>query len=162
MPAEYVFIDEWDVQAPIEAVFHALSDARTYPQWWKPVYIGVDAADGPVAVGSTATQHFKGRLPYHLRKSAVVTRYEPPHLIESKVTGDLAGTGIWTLTQAGGGDVHVKFDWRVAADRPLIRTLTPILRPIFRWNHNWAIARAKEGLEPFARAQSGATTTDVD
>jgi hypothetical protein len=26
-----------------------------------------------------------------------------------------------------------------------------VLRPIFRWNHNWAIARAKEGLEPYAR-----------
>jgi hypothetical protein len=23
---------------------------------------------------------------------------------------------------------------------------------MFRWNHNWAIARAKEGLEPFAQA----------
>jgi hypothetical protein len=27
-----------------------------------------------------------------------------------------------------------------------------VLRPIFRWNHNWAIARAKEGLEPYARS----------
>ncbi|HKH42419.1 MAG TPA: hypothetical protein VKA41_11260 [Solirubrobacterales bacterium] len=32
-----------------------------------------------------------------------------------------------------------------------LRYLTPILRPIFRWNHNWSAARAKEGLEPDAR-----------
>ncbi|HZP25762.1 MAG TPA: SRPBCC family protein [Dehalococcoidia bacterium] len=156
MAAEYVFIDEWDVHAPIESVFHALSDARTYPLWWKPVYIGVSAGEGPVEAGAVAMQHFKGRLPYHLRTRAEVTRYEPPHLIESKVTGDLSGTGIWTLTQAGPDTVHVKFDWRVAADRPFIRLLTPILRPLFRWNHNWAIARAKEGLEPYARSHSGA------
>jgi hypothetical protein len=46
----------------------------------------------------------------------------------------------------------VRFDWQVHADRPLLRALTPILRPIFRWNHNWAIARAKDGLEPYARS----------
>jgi hypothetical protein len=27
-----------------------------------------------------------------------------------------------------------------------------VLRPALRWNHNWAIARAREGLEPYARS----------
>jgi hypothetical protein len=43
----------------------------------------------------------------------------------------------------------VRFDWRVHADRRLLRVLTPLLRPAFRWNHDWAIARAIEGLEPY-------------
>ena len=59
---EYVFVDEWDVAAPTEAVFDALADARTYPDWWKPVYETVEA-DGPPAVGQVSRQHFKGRLP---------------------------------------------------------------------------------------------------
>ena len=42
--SEYVFIDEWDVDAPREAVFTALADASTYPEWWKPVYISTEAA----------------------------------------------------------------------------------------------------------------------
>ena len=46
---------------------------------------------------------------------------------------------------------HVRFDWTVFADRKLLRTLTPVLRPAFRANHNWAIARAIEGLEPYAQ-----------
>jgi hypothetical protein len=37
MRREYVFVDEWDVDAPIEAVFDALADAGTYPERWKPV-----------------------------------------------------------------------------------------------------------------------------
>jgi len=45
----------------------------------------------------------------------------------------------------------VRFDWQVHADRRLLRALTPLLRPLLRWNHNWAIARAMEGLEPFAQ-----------
>ena len=39
---EYVFVDEWDVAAPREAVFEAIADARSYPTWWKPVYLDVE------------------------------------------------------------------------------------------------------------------------
>ena len=49
MADDYVFIDEWDVDAPQEAVFDALADARTYPEWWKPVYIEVDGDCEPAA-----------------------------------------------------------------------------------------------------------------
>lgn len=49
----YVFVDEWDVRAPAESVFAALADARTYPDWWRPVYERVEA-DGPPALGRVA------------------------------------------------------------------------------------------------------------
>ena len=41
MAREYVFMDEWDVDAPQEAVYDAVSDARTFPEWWTPVYKSV-------------------------------------------------------------------------------------------------------------------------
>jgi hypothetical protein len=44
----------------------------------------------------------------------------------------------------------------VYADRPLLRYLTPVIRPLFRWNHNWAVARAREGLEPYLRQRGNA------
>ncbi|HTU31770.1 MAG TPA: SRPBCC family protein [Solirubrobacteraceae bacterium] len=144
---EYSFVDEWDVNAPPEAVYDALADARTYPDWWRPVYLDV-AADGPAAVGAVAYQHFKGYLPYHLHTRARITRLEPPRLIEADIDGDLRGRGMWTLTPAGAG-THVRFDWVVFADRRLLRWLTPILRPVLRANHAWAIARAIDGLEPY-------------
>lgn len=43
MAAEYVFIDEFEVEAPLEAVFDALADTRTYPERWRPVYIDATA-----------------------------------------------------------------------------------------------------------------------
>jgi len=145
----YVFVDEWDVAAPPEAVFSALADARTYPVWWRPVYIDVES-DGPAELGKESRQHFKGRLPYHLNTRSVITELDPPRTITAEVDGDLRGTGTWTLTPTATG-THVRFDWQVHADRRLLRALTPLLRPVFRWNHNWAIARAMEGLEPFAQ-----------
>jgi uncharacterized protein YndB with AHSA1/START domain len=148
---EYVFIDEWDVAAPQEAVFEALADARTYPHWWRPVYIAVEADCAPQA-GCVSRQEFKGRLPYRLKTRSEIVRLERPHEFEISVEGDLSGRGVWTLTPAG-DRVHVHFDWRVLADRPLLRYLTPVLRPLFRWNHNWSIKRAIEGLEPYARSE---------
>ena len=154
MASEYVFIDEWDVDAPQEEVFTALADASTYPDWWKPVYLEVET-DGPPEKGRTSDQHFKGRLPYTLRTRSEIVRYEPPSEFAVEVVGDLTGKGVWTLAPHDGG-VHVRFDWRVIADRPLLRYLTPVLRPVFRWNHNWSIKRAIEGLEPYARSRAGA------
>jgi mannose-6-phosphate isomerase-like protein (cupin superfamily) len=155
----YVFLDQWDVEAPPEPVFEALADARTYPQWWQPVHIDAEAG-GPPQVGRRSRQHFKGRLPYELNTESTVVALDTPRRIEVEVTGDLSGHGVWTLTPKN-GRTHVRFDWQVNADRPLLRLLTPVLRPAFRWNHNWAIARAIEGLEPYARARASSEVGDT-
>jgi uncharacterized protein YndB with AHSA1/START domain len=145
----YTFLDEWDVRAPIEAVFDALSDAESYPSWWQPVYVAAKP------LSNNVVEHiFKGRLPYRLRVRSELVSQERPTRIEAIVRGDLSGRGIWTLTP-NEGSVHVRFDWQVDADRPFLRVLSPILAPLFRWNHNWAITRAMEGLEPYARRLAG-------
>lgn len=145
----YRFVDEWEVAAPPAVVFDAIADSRSYPQWWRAVYLDVEAA-GPAALGTVARHHFKGRLPYHLHTRSVIVDIEAPRRVGADVDGDLRGRGTWTLTPVSRG-THVRFDWQVHADRKLLRVLTPVLRPVFRWNHDWAIARAIEGLEPYAR-----------
>jgi len=148
----YEFVDEWEVAAPPQDVYEVLVDGQNYPRWWRPVYIDV-TSDGPPAVGSVSRQHFKGRLPYHLRTRSTLVALEPPALIVADVDGDLRGRGVWTLTPTMGG-TRVRFDWTVHADRLLLRALTPVLRPLLRANHNWAIARAIAGLEPYVRSRA--------
>ena len=92
---EYVFVGEWDVAAPADAVFDLLADARTYPSWWRPVYREVES-DGPPGPGRESRQHFKGRLPYHLRTRSTTSVFQPPRLVGADVTGDLRGRGLWT------------------------------------------------------------------
>jgi uncharacterized protein YndB with AHSA1/START domain len=145
---EYAFVDEWDVRAEPEAAFDALADSRTYVDWWQPVYLEVET-DGPPRVGGEARHVFTGRLPYKLRTHARMVEMDRPRSFRVEVDGDLRGTGVWTLTPRGDGRTHLRFDWTVHADRPLLRYLTPLLRPLFRANHNWAIARAREGHQPY-------------
>jgi mannose-6-phosphate isomerase-like protein (cupin superfamily)/uncharacterized protein YndB with AHSA1/START domain len=144
---EYAFVDEWDVDASPDAVYAVLADARTYPDWWRPVYLDV-TSDGPAVVGAVAHQHFKGYLPYHLHTRARITELEENRVIEADVDGDLSGRGRWTLTKTTTG-THIRFDWVVFADRRLLRWLTPVLRPVLRANHRWAVARAVSGLGPY-------------
>src|SRR3954451_2237677 len=146
---EYAFVDEWHVDASREDVFDVLADAQTYPEWWKPVYLGVETE------GEYTLQHFKGRLPYHLHTRTKTVHSERPYRLHGETDGDLRGTGIWTLTPADDGNgTHVRFDWRVHAARRLLKLLTPVLRPALRWNHAWAIARAVEGLEPYVKSRA--------
>src|ERR1700677_912001 len=147
MAREFVFIDEWHVQAPIESVFEAVSDIRTYPDWWNPVYREVEAP-GPPALGSVSSVAIKGRLPYQLKFKFEIVRLNPPCEYEVRAQGDLSGRGIWTLTPSANA-VHIRFDWRVTADRFLLRILSPLMWPLLRWNHNWCIVRAKEGLQRY-------------
>jgi uncharacterized protein YndB with AHSA1/START domain len=154
MAAEYVFVDEWDVDAPLDAVFHALADAGTYPDWWTPTY-KESLCDGPPEVGRVSHQRFGAKLPYTLKTQSTIVALDPPHTLEVDVVGDLRGHGRWTL-EPRNGKVHVRFDWRVFADRPLLRYLTPVLRPAFRWNHNEAIRCAMRGLEPYAQRETAA------
>jgi quercetin dioxygenase-like cupin family protein/uncharacterized protein YndB with AHSA1/START domain len=156
----YVFIDEWDVAAPPQAVFDAIADSRSYPRWWRPVYLEVQA-DAPPRLGTVSRQHFKGRLPYRLHTRSVVVELDSPRRIAADVDGDLRGRGAWTLTPSPHG-THVRFDWQVYADRKLLRVLTPVLRPLLRWNHNWAIARAVDGLEPYARRVVASSAAAAD
>ncbi|MEA2583292.1 MAG: hypothetical protein QOF33_1377, partial [Thermomicrobiales bacterium] len=50
--------------------------------------------------------------------------------------GDFAGRGVETFVQDG-PLVDIHFDYRVAADKPLLRYLSPLLKPNFAFNHRW-------------------------
>jgi hypothetical protein len=148
MPAnEYEFLTEWRVAAPPELIYEILKNSREYPRWWPEVYLKADyessgRADG---IGDRVTLLTKGWLPYQLRWTAETVNYEKPRTIEIKATGDFVGRGVWLLESAG-DQTHITFDWRLRADKPLIRWFSPLLKPIFKWNHAWAMARGYESL----------------
>jgi hypothetical protein len=36
--------------------------------------------------------------------------------------------------------------WNVEVRKGFVRRLTPVLRPLFAWNHGWAMARGLESI----------------
>jgi hypothetical protein len=148
MPAnEYKFLTEWQVEAPQDLLYDILKESPEYPRWWPDVYLGADyqPSGDPNGVGDRVTFLTKGWLPYRLRWTAEVVRRERPRTIEIKAEGDFDGRGIWRLEPEGTG-THITFDWQLRADKPLLKWLSPIFKPIFKWNHGWAMARGYESL----------------
>lgn len=134
--AEYHFVSTWQIQAPVERVWEELYHAERWPSWWKYV-VAVDELE-PGAVGGVGKRlHvlFRTRLPYTLGFDVRMTLVHPPSTLEAEATGELEGTGRWTLTPAGGGTL-VRYNWDVRTTRWWMNLLTPVARPVFSWNHD--------------------------
>jgi hypothetical protein len=138
---EYVFVTHWRVEGSIEEVSEILDNAEDLPRWWPAVYLEVHKlADGVVDL------HTKGWLPYTLRWQFRVTEDRKPHGFSLEASGDLVGRGIWTLRQDG-NFADIEYDWRVRADKPVLRYGSFIFKPLFAANHRWAMARGEESLK---------------
>ena len=145
MPAAYRFLDHWVVPYPIERVYAAVGEPLAYPSWWGDVFVSATGDSGPPAPGNKVAVVARGFLPYKLRFSLETTEVEEPTRIKSVLHGDFEGSGEWNLREEGGATI-AELDWRPVVNKPLIKTLTPVLRPLFRSNHNWTMKRGQERI----------------
>ena len=74
-----------------------------------------------------------------------MTESRKPHGFTLQATGDFVGRGIWTFEQQG-TSVLATYDWKIAAEKGLLKNLSLIFKPVFSWNHHWAMARGYESL----------------
>jgi hypothetical protein len=137
---EYRFETRWRVPGSLEEVTEILSDAPGLARWWSRVYLWVRESEPGVFAART-----KGWLPYTLSWSFRVVESRAPHGFTISAWGDLEGTGIWTL-ESDGDWTDMTYVWTVRARKPLIRSLSFLLKPVFEANHRWAMARGEEGL----------------
>lgn len=148
MPAhEYAFLTRWRAEATPEEVYDVIADGESLARWWPSVYLEVTTLEngGPDGVGRVTALWTKGFLPYTLRWRFRVTEAKPPERIALDARGDFVGRGVWTFAPREGG-TDVWFDWRLRAEKPLLRALSFALKPVFSANHRWAMARGEESL----------------
>jgi polyketide cyclase/dehydrase/lipid transport protein len=144
---DYVFLTHWRVKGRAEEAYEILMDVSGYLRWWPDVYLAVTplAPGGKDGFGQSYRLLTRGKLPYRLRWDARIIQTRHPHGFTIEATGDFVGRGIWTFTERP-NDLKISFDWRLRAEKPLLRYLSFFLKPLFRWNHIWAMARGEEGL----------------
>jgi hypothetical protein len=147
MSNEYHFITHWRFEGTVADVYELIGDPFGYTRWWPTVYLDVQQLEPGDAngMGRRFRFHTKGWLPYTLRWESRVTEIDRPYRLVIRATGDFDGRGIWTLKQEGGA-VAVEFDWKLSAEKPLIRYLSFLFKPIFSANHRWAMAQGEKGL----------------
>jgi hypothetical protein len=145
---DYHFVDKWQVEGELKEVADVLEDAMSLPRWWPSVYFEVEELEpgGEHGIGKVIRLRAGGWLPYTLRISFRTIESRYPNGFSMEAFGDLEGKGVWTFEQ-NGPHVNVTYDWTIQANKPIIRGLSFILRPIFRSNHNLTMKRGQESLK---------------
>ena len=152
---DYHFITVWRIPATPDEISAVLGDAPALARWWPSVYLTVsEAARGDDrGVGKIVDLWTKGFLPYTLRWRFTVTESDPPRGFTLEAKGDFVGRGIWTLRPEAGPDAPggpmttVTYDWLVIAEKGILKNLSVIMKPIFKANHHWCMARGEESLK---------------
>jgi hypothetical protein len=144
---EYHFISRWHLQASVEEVAEVLRDAKELPRWWPSVYLDVRVIEEGDAhgIGRTVDLWTKGWLPYTLRWRFTTTRNDGVGGLSLRAAGDFVGEGTWTFIPDG-NFVKAFYDWRIRAEKPLLRRLTWLMRPAFSANHHWAMRKGEESI----------------
>ena len=154
----YRFVTTWRVEATRGEVADVLRDPLALPRWWPAVYLSVEQLDPPDANGlhQRVRVQTKGWLPYTLEWEFVVVESRYPESFTLVAMGDFTGQGRWTLEQDG-PFVNATYDWGVRAEKPLLQTLEPLMRPLLAANHRWAMRQGEESLTLELRRRRAAT-----
>lgn len=154
----YRFVTVWRLRAPIDDVFRVIDDIDAWPEWWPSVRAVERLGEpGPDGLGARVRTTFVGKLPYRLRFDLRVTRREQPTGLAGDATGELEGTGTWTLWEAEGW-TGAEYVWAIRTTRPWMNLLAPLpfVDEIFRLNHH---AVMRDGLGGIRRRLGGVEGT---
>jgi hypothetical protein len=144
----YHFVSHWRVEGTCGEVADILGDPLALPRWWPSVYLSVTEIRPADArgLGRRVALTTKGWLPYTIAWEFEVVESRYPSGFVIVANGDFDGRGGWTFVQDG-AHVNIQYDWRIRAEKPLLRNLSPLLRPLFEANHRWAMAQGEESLK---------------
>lgn len=158
---DYHFITRWRVESTLEEISTIIGNADDLPRWWPAVYLEVRelAPGGPDGVGKVIDLFTKGWLPYTLRWQFRVTESRAPFGFTLEAQGDFVGRGVWSFAQHG-AFVDITYDWKITAEKPLLRRLSFLLKPIFAANHRWAMRTGEESLALELRRRRARTTAE--
>jgi hypothetical protein len=154
---DYHFITHWWATGTVEEVSEVIGNAPDLVRWWPSVYLDVLELEpgGENGEGKVVSLYTKGWLPYTLRWQFRVTESKAPHGFTLEAWGDFIGRGMWTFDQDG-AHVNITYDWRIRADKPLLRAFSFLLKPIFSANHLWAMRMGEKSLHlELARRHAG-------
>lgn len=143
---DYHFITNWRMRATVREIIDILSDAGDLARWWPSVYLDVRELEpgDERGVGKVIDLYTKGWLPYTLRWKFTISEIGQ-HGFTLLADGDFVGRGIWTFTQDGDW-VDIVYDWKISAEKPLLRSLSFLMKPIFSANHRWAMEMGERSL----------------
>lgn len=140
---DYRFTAQWSLRADVPAVYAAILDLTSYPLWW-PDIRSVERIDD-----DTAEMVCRAVLPYAIRfRMHRAVQDERGGRVRVDLSGDVEGPLHGVLTAAPSG-TRLVIAQQVVANKPLLRALAPVVRPLLRANHTAMMRRGQRGLRGY-------------
>jgi hypothetical protein len=131
----FTFDRTWEFTAAPDALWDVLGRTDDYPRWWR--WLREFDSDG-LDVGSASRCVVRGPFPYSLAFTVHVRVVEPAVLVDTEVTGDLAGPARLEIAPNGDGST-ARLVWEVELCPPLLREMARWARPLMEWGHGWVV-----------------------
>lgn len=143
-PNHYRFRSVWTFDVATEVVFAALKETEDYEAWWPEIRETRRLDEDRVEA------RIRSILPYDLVMVLERVRDDPDHgVLEARMTGDLEGFSRWVVQAVYGGGTRLIFEEEAVPQKPLMRRLAPVARPLYRWNHARMMRSAERGLRAY-------------
>jgi uncharacterized protein YndB with AHSA1/START domain len=142
-PTFYRFRSNWELDASRAQVFDVLRKGENYERWWPQVRRSTRLSD------ETYELVARSFLPYELRMVATESIVdEDTGVLEANLDGDLEGFSRWTLTERG-DKTFALFDEEVVTHKRLLNVLSPVVKPLLRYNHAVMMRQGEQGLRRY-------------
>jgi hypothetical protein len=160
--ARFHFITNWVVQASEAEVYQIIKDTDHLTDWWPSVYLQVHTIENgnALGLGKKVDLYTKGFLPYTLSWRFEVTDVIPNQRLALRAYGDLNGTGVWLFSQIG-KTCYIRYDWDITFEKAFLSRFVWLLRPLFEFNHKWAMAKGLDSLKQELLKRRGLVTNLV-
>lgn len=153
-PAEHFEIfSQWQINARAEELKPLLSNPMSILQWWSSVFVEGEMLSSAHCKDFKARFFTKGFLPHTFQFVAWIEE-ESDNEITIKTDGDFGGVGKIRLHERHSVSI-IDVRWSVTVKHPYIWPFLRVLKPVFVWNHLWAMSQGRKGLEAYM-GQTGA------
>jgi hypothetical protein len=144
---EFGITSHWELDVPEPQIRFILTDPMSILHWWPAVFLHGDVLQNPKGglIGFSARFHTKGFLPHTFQFVATVIEHASNRIV-IETRGDFNGIGTIRIIERGQQSLVV-VDWRVSVDHPYMQPFMRVLKPVFVWNHLWAMRQGRAGLE---------------
>lgn len=143
---QYNFTTHWHFDHPLEKIWDIIWSMDHWPDWWKYVRRVEKISEGPEGdIGTVHRIKWSTALPYSITFDSELIAVVQHKRMEGKAFGDLTGIGVWTFEPNGTG-TNVRYDWKVKITKPWMKLLEPVLKPVFKWNHDKVMQAGFTGL----------------
>jgi hypothetical protein len=146
----YTFHSTWNLAAPQSKVWQTLTTTPfDWDKWWPELKDVRNMRLVKGLSGTTFSCTWQSPTGYRLKSDITIGEIVDKRQVTLQAEGDLRGTVTCQLSEPSAGHTRIEIDWRVQTTKRWMNYLTPLLKPVFIYNHHAVMRSGEQGLQNY-------------